>query len=81
MRERFLTGWNFRRIMYTLIGGFIVVYSLIQHDWFIAVLGGYFTAMGIFGFGCAGGSCYTRNDYSEANKPLKMEDATFDEIK
>ena len=48
---------NLRRIIYTVIGLAIVVQSVLLKDWLPAIIGGYFAAMGIFGFGCAGGGC------------------------
>jgi hypothetical protein len=57
MKQRLLSGWNFRRIIYTVVGIAIIVHAIIQREWFSALLGGFFTVMGFFALGCAGGQC------------------------
>ncbi|MBX2931468.1 MAG: hypothetical protein KF781_05930 [Chitinophagaceae bacterium] len=61
MKQRLLTGWNFRRIMYAAIGIALIVQSIMIKEWFGILVGGYFAAMGIFAFGCAGGNCFGGN--------------------
>lgn len=60
MKERILTGWTIQRGLYVVIGGFMIVQSIMDRQWFAIVFGAYFAAMGIFAFGCAGGNCSTR---------------------
>jgi len=54
------TGWNAVRIIYTLLGLFIIASSAMRPDWVGVAAGVWFAAMGIFGLGCAGGACDTR---------------------
>ncbi len=54
---RFLYNWNARRTVYIMVGVFIIVQSAMLSRWFGLIFGGYFTAMGLFGFGCASGNC------------------------
>jgi len=56
--KNFFAGWTWSRFFYFLIGGLIFVQSLLVMEWLGIVVGGYFTAMGLFGFGCASGQCY-----------------------
>lgn len=58
MKQRLLTGWNFRRIAYLLIGLAIVVNAILVKEWVGILFGGYFAAMGLFAFGCASGACF-----------------------
>lgn len=58
MKERILTGWNFQRVLYLLIGSIVIIQSVIAKQWIGIPLGGYFAAMGLFRFGCAAGGCY-----------------------
>lgn len=57
MLQRIRTGWNIQRIFYLLAGSGIIVSSIVDKQWIGALLGGYFAAMGFFGFGCASGKC------------------------
>ncbi|MFZ1528944.1 MAG: hypothetical protein WAT19_09340 [Ferruginibacter sp.] len=57
MKERLLTGWTPTRVMYTVIGILITIQAFYLHEWFLGIAGLYFTSMGVFGFGCAGGQC------------------------
>jgi hypothetical protein len=78
MKTRILTGWNFRRGLYTVVGVFLVVISIIDQQWPGVVFGGYFASMGILGFGCAGGNC------AVPTKPVSkadLENIVFEEIK
>ena len=58
IRDRVLTGWNFTRIAYTLVGLYIVFQAFTDKQWSFLPLGLYFASMGVFAFGCAGGNCY-----------------------
>jgi hypothetical protein len=78
MKTRILTGWNFRRGLYTAIGAFVIVISIIDQQWPAVVFGGYFASMGLFGFGCAGGNCSI--PAKQVNKE-DIQDIVFEEIK
>ena len=58
MKERILTGWTLIRVFYLITGSYIIAQGLMEKQWFAMVFGAYFAAMGLFGFGCAGGNCY-----------------------
>jgi hypothetical protein len=62
MRERILTGWTFQRVMFIVLGLVVVVQSIIQQQWLGLILGSYFTAMGLFSFGCAAGNCSVKRN-------------------
>ncbi|MBP6794692.1 MAG: hypothetical protein KA143_06550 [Saprospiraceae bacterium] len=57
MRDRILNNWTFSRALYLLMGSFIILQSILSKQWIGGVIGIYFSAMGIFAFGCASGSC------------------------
>ena len=57
MWHRLTTGWTFVRGIYLLMGIFVIVQSVQERFWAGATLGAYFSAMGLFAFGCAGGYC------------------------
>lgn len=82
MKQRILTGWNLRRVLYTLIGGAIIIQSVLQHEWIGVLLGSYFASMGIFSFGCAGGNCFNGNCYTNTNSNSTKENKIeYEEIK
>jgi len=82
LKERILKGWNIRRIIYLSLGSYMVVQSILQHEWLGALLGAYFAAMGIFAFGCAGGSCIPSGFQAKADsEKSKTESVVYEEIK
>lgn len=72
MIQRVLTGWNFGRVVYLVLGLIVVIQSAVIQQWLGIVLGGYFASMGLFAFGCASGNCFGENCKVEA-KPIKKE--------
>lgn len=58
MKERLLSNWSIRRVIYLIIGIAILVQGILMNEWIGIAGGGYFTLMGLLGFGCAGGNCY-----------------------
>ena len=61
MRDRILKNWTLSRGFYVLIGTLVIIQSYIDEQWFGVAFGGYFTAMGLFPFGCASGNCVGGN--------------------
>jgi len=58
IKQRVFSGWNLRRIIYLLLGVMIVAQSIMMNEWFGIIAGSYFSVMGLFALGCAGGYCY-----------------------
>ncbi|PWT78256.1 MAG: hypothetical protein C5B59_02205 [Bacteroidetes bacterium] len=82
MKKRILTGWTFRRGLYAAMGTFIIIQAVIMHEWIGILLGGYFAAMGIFAFGCAGGNCFGGTCYTEVRKNNSgMAELNCEEVK
>ncbi|MEO8147805.1 MAG: hypothetical protein ABI723_09225 [Bacteroidia bacterium] len=83
MKQRILTGWNFQRALFLLMGIYLMVQSVMEKQWMSVAVGAYFAAMGLFAFGCAAGGCFGRNcNYEpiEKNKS-EIQDIEFEEIK
>lgn len=78
MRARLLTGWTFTRLLYVLLGAFVIIQSVMQQQWLGSVFGVYFATMGIFAFGCASGNCYTE---SKQDTTTTIRDVKLEEIK
>ena len=83
MLQRITNGWNFQRTLFLIMGGVVLIQSLLAREWVVVVFGGYFASMGLFGFGCAAGSCYTGNNYSAPGKNIGKDitDTEFEEVK
>ena len=81
MKERILTGWNFKRVIYVALGIFIIVQATLEQQWFAAFFGSYFAAMGIFQFGCASGECYNIQVKDESKSNVDIHEINFEEIK
>lgn len=81
MKQRILTGWNFRRIIYLFAGSTIIVQSAIMREWVGIFIGSYFACMGLFALGCAAGNCAIADD--DRTKPInkEIESVDFEEIK
>jgi hypothetical protein len=58
MKQRIISGWNWVRIVYLVMGVLVIVQSIAVKEWTGALLGAWFASMGLFGLGCAAGSCY-----------------------
>jgi len=80
MIQRALSGWTFIRAFYLLTGVAVIVQSVMEAQWFGLILGGYFSSMAVFNYGCAAGNCSV--NYAEPKKQaVPVEDITYEEIK
>lgn len=82
MLKRIRTGWTFTRFIYMVLGGFILGQSILDSQWLGMFIGGYFTSMGLFGFGCASGNCFGKiNPEVNASGQNKLsEDIQYEEV-
>lgn len=83
MKQKILTGWTWRRSLYAILGASLLIFSIIEKDWMGIIVGGYFTSMGVFAFGCAGGNCAggacdTQTDITHTSDE---KEPVFEEIK
>lgn len=82
MKDRLLHGWNITRMLYTVVGGILLIQAIADGQWVMASLGAYFAAMGIFRFGCAASAClpiaYTAN---KQVTPTQIPDADYEEVR
>lgn len=83
MKNRILTGWNFSRILYLLMGIVIIVQSVFSKQWSGVALGALLASMGIFAMGCASGACFggigTTKPIQKTNNEVSTID--FEEVK
>jgi hypothetical protein len=57
MLKRIITGWTWTRWAFMSIGILMIIHAGLDEEWLFTLPGFYFAAMGIFGLGCASGSC------------------------
>lgn len=57
IKNRLLKNWTWMRAVYLLIGILLIFQAAYAAQWLGVLLGSYISAMGLFGFGCAGGNC------------------------
>lgn len=57
MKEKILTGWNFQRVLFLLVGLLVIGQAVNSKEWLGIIFGAYFLVMATFALGCAGGSC------------------------
>ena len=76
MTNRILANWTVRRALYLALGVYVIVQSIIDKQWLLTALGGYFAAMGLLAIGCASGNCAV-----EPNQNSKIQVVEFEEIK
>jgi len=83
MKERLLTGWSFQRVLFLVIGSFILIQSINDGQWFGIIFGLYFASMGLFAIGCAAGNCYGVNRNFDDNKKAttSITDVEYEEVK
>jgi hypothetical protein len=76
MKNRILTDWTFRRLLYVALGSFVIIQSAREQQWFGILFGSYFALMGILSFGCAAGNCFGGNCNIEPtqNKNEEIQD-------
>jgi hypothetical protein len=51
MKERILTGWTFMRALYLIMGVTLIIQAMLAKQYMLVALGGYFSAMSVFGIG------------------------------
>ncbi len=83
MRQRLLTGWTFQRVLFLVMGGFILIQSIIDRQWFGIIFGLYFTSMGLFAIGCAAGNCNGLNSNfgNDKKTTTPITDVDYEEVK
>jgi hypothetical protein len=77
MVNRLLRNWTIIRVVYLLLGSFVAIQAGMHSEWLGMTFGIYFASMGLFGFGCARGSC----GYVPTKQTKPEQDLVFEEVK
>lgn len=83
MKNTFLTGWNFVRILRLVIGVSALAAYFSEHDSFMGLLGLIVTAQAVFNVGCCGVNSCSTNSIQNNSKEISSDktDVSFEEIK
>lgn len=83
MKERVLRAWTLKRVLHLVLGGFVIIQSIEESQWFMMVLGVYIASMGLFAFGCSAANCFGDSCPAEPKRIVKgnIDDIEFEEIK
>ena len=80
--QRMLSGWTLIRGLYLVIGLFVIGQAIVESQFILLLLGGYFSSMGLFNYGCAAGACAT--GFNTPGPPQKqaveVKDVEYEEI-
>ncbi len=68
MIKRILTGWNFTRVIFLIIGLWMGIQAGLNGEWVGMVIGTYLGSMGLFAFGCARGNCFNGSCSTEPDQ-------------
>lgn len=79
--NRVFTTWTFVRALYLVMGGMAMIQSFSDRLWPGVIIGGYFAAMGLFGFGCAAGQCLGVQDMNPVPDKKYTGKVDYEEIK
>ena len=82
LKQKLRKGWNFTRVIYTLVGSALLIQAVMQHDWLWGVMGTYLALMGVFALGCAAGNgCAGSWESGEKTDGSVTGEITYEEIK
>lgn len=59
MIHRIFSNWTWIRVIYLLLGFYVIVQSALEREWVGVIIGAWPAAMGLFALGCASGNCAT----------------------
>ncbi len=73
--------WNFARVMRVGIGIMILVQGILNHDYGVIAMGGFFGLFGLFTTGCCGVSgCGVNENKPQQVNSNKATDIIFEEV-
>jgi hypothetical protein len=80
MKQRILSGWNFMRMLWLIMGVGIVIQAITERNFLMLLPGLYFVFAAIANIGCFSGSCATDYTSSSSNKKESVTEIEFEEV-
>jgi hypothetical protein len=80
MKERILSGWNFMRVLWLIMGTGIVIQAITEKNFLMLLPGLYFVFASLANIGCFAGSCATGYTTNTDNKKEAITEIEFEEV-
>jgi hypothetical protein len=80
MKERILSGWNFMRVLWLIMGIGITIQAITEKNFLMLLPGLYFVFAAIANIGCFAGNCATSYSANTGNKKEAITEIEFEEI-
>jgi hypothetical protein len=80
MKERIVTGWNFMRMLWLIMGIGIILQAVAERNFLMLLPGLYFAFAALGNIGCFAGSCTTTPQTNNGKKTQAITEIEFEEI-
>lgn len=80
MKERVLSGWNFMRVLWLIMGIGIIIQAVTERNFLMLLPGLYFVFAALANIGCFAGSCATGLNTGNRTKKDAITEIEFEEI-
>ena len=80
MKQRILSGWNFMRILWLMMGIGIVIQAITEKNFLMLLPGLYFVFASLANIGCFAGSCATSYTSNTGTKKEAITEIGYEEV-
>jgi hypothetical protein len=80
MKQRILSGWNFMRILWLMMGIGIVIQAITEKNFLMLLPGLYFVFASLANIGCFAGSCATGYTSNTGTKKEAITEIEYEEV-
>lgn len=80
MKQRILSGWNFMRILWLMMGIGIVIQAITEKNFLMLLPGLYFVFASLANIGCFAGSCATGYKNNTGTKKEAITEIGYEEV-
>jgi hypothetical protein len=80
MKERILSGWNFMRVLWLLMGIGITIQAITESNFLMLLPGLYFVFTSLANVGCFAGSCAAGFNSKTGNKKDAITEIEYEEV-
>lgn len=80
MKERILSGWNFMRVLWLIMGLGISIQAITEKNFLMLLPGLYFVFASLANIGCFAGNCATGYTTKTDNRKEAITEIEFEEV-
>lgn len=80
MKERILSGWNFMRVLWLVMGVGISIQAVTEKNYLMLLPGLYFVFAALANIGCFAGNCATGFNTGINNRKEAVSEIEYEEI-